>query len=145
MPRKSWNDPLYKRELRTAWEECPTPQVRMLLWEIDRMQQMLVEAERVLSQLRKQTWAIDQLVTPLWAVLDQEPAVRWRRQAEAAMAAAQPKGGTNPFEHYRYRETAAATPVPPYRRPRRRRKDELNDIRKSADASGDQSAGDSES
>lgn len=143
MPRKSWNDPLYKRDLRTAWEECPTPQVRMLLWEIDRMQQLLVEAERVLGQLRKQTWALDQLVTPLWVVLDQEPAVRWRRQSEAAMAAAQPKG-LNPLAHYRYLENGVKTPVPPHRRPRRRRKGEMNDTPKGADASGVQGAGDGE-
>lgn len=64
MPTKELNDPLYKRDLRAAWEHCPTPEVRLLLWEIDRLQRMLVEVEDTFAATR---WLICSSSRSRWA------------------------------------------------------------------------------
>lgn len=73
--------PLTADELRQIYERNPTPEARRLLWEIDRLDELVFAARRFLSTLDQPNLESERLVafSNLLAIMDAEPRKRRRR------------------------------------------------------------------
>lgn len=73
--------PLTAEELRQLYEQCPTPEARRLLWEIDRLQELVCEAGQFLRAIDQAGLEAENLVpfSTLLSALDAERRMRRKR------------------------------------------------------------------
>lgn len=83
--------------MKALWERCPTPEMRELLWEIDRLHRLLDDIILTLSRLvaiheraNKTDHSVPLSVNPMLSALKREPAyaiAQFRRKRQAYVQA----------------------------------------------------------
>lgn len=68
-------------ELRALYRAAPTPEARLLLWEIDRLHEVLIAVDRYLRRMPQSSDQTNELGwSNLMSMMDAEPAIRWNRK-----------------------------------------------------------------
>ena len=79
--------PLWPKTLRAMYQRNPSPELRAALWEIARLQNLLVVTDDLCRRLNRHDLGDMPALTRLVVELDQEPAVLISRRKDARAAA----------------------------------------------------------